>query len=123
MFINKDSVIINGVSMGQYLTEAEFSYPKLWSSDSGRSLAGNQTGTLIGIFPKLILNFRRLNLEEVNLLAPIFDSASQTVQYDDDNKGKKITIDTYSGDWSIKNKKLKVAENFSISFISRRRRT
>ena len=39
MFLDKNSVIINGVSMGQYIVEAKFSYPKLWASDSGRNLA------------------------------------------------------------------------------------
>ena len=39
MFINKDSLIINGISMGQYLVQVEYSYPKLWGSDSGRNLA------------------------------------------------------------------------------------
>ena len=60
MFINKDSLIINGISMGQYLVQVEYQYPKLWGSDSGRNLAGDQTGTLLGIFPKLILQFRKL---------------------------------------------------------------
>lgn len=39
MYIDENSVIINGVSMGQYIVEAKFSYPKLWASDSGRNLA------------------------------------------------------------------------------------
>ena len=39
MFIDKNSLIINNVSMGQYIVEAKFSYPKLWASDSGRNLA------------------------------------------------------------------------------------
>lgn len=39
MFINKNSIIIDGVNMGQYITEAKYSYNKLWSSDSGRNLA------------------------------------------------------------------------------------
>ena len=39
MFINPNSITINGVSMGQYITEAKYGYNKLWSSDSGRNLA------------------------------------------------------------------------------------
>jgi hypothetical protein len=39
MFIEKDSIIINGVSMGQYITQAQYGYNKLWASDSGRNLA------------------------------------------------------------------------------------
>ena len=42
MFIDKDSIIINDISMGDYLTQADFEYNKLWASDSGRNLAGTQ---------------------------------------------------------------------------------
>ena len=47
VFIDKDSIIINDISMGKYLLQADFEYNKLWSSDSGRNLAGTQKGTLI----------------------------------------------------------------------------
>lgn len=43
MYVNIDSIIINNISMGQYITQADFEYNKLWSSDSGRNLAGTQT--------------------------------------------------------------------------------
>lgn len=39
MFIDKDSIIINGISIGQYIVEAKFGYNKLWANDSGRSLS------------------------------------------------------------------------------------
>jgi hypothetical protein len=38
MFLDKNSIIIDGVNMGQYLVQAQYSFNKLWSSDSGRSL-------------------------------------------------------------------------------------
>ena len=122
MFINKDSVIINGISMGQYLVETTFSYPKLWANDSGRNLAGKMTGTLIGTFPKLILQFRPLTKEEINIIAPILDSAYQTVTYYDVNKNANITMTTYTGDWELTNKNLNQNEGFSCSFISTEKR-
>lgn len=122
MFVNKDSVIINGINMGEFLTQADFEYNKLWSSDSGRNLAGTQTGTLVGIFPKLVLNFRPLSASEVHFLAPIFDSARQSVTYYDDNRGGMITMETYTGDWKAVSKKINKCESFPISFISTRRR-
>ena len=118
MFIDKNSVIINGVSMGQYIVEAKFSYPKLWASDSGRNLAGKMTGTLIGIFPKIILQFRPLTREELNIIAPILDSANQTVTYYDPKENKDITITTYTGDWELTNNNLNQNQGFSCSFIS-----
>ena len=122
MFVNKDSIMIDGISMGRYLVQVDYGYNKLWSDDSGRNLAGSQSGTLIGIFPKLELQFRRLTKEELHILAPIFDSPSQTVQYYDDNKGQNVTMETYTGDWKVSNKSINKNEPFSISFIAKQRR-
>ena len=122
MFINKNSITINGVSMGQYLVEAKYGYNKLWSSDSGRNLAGTQTGTLIGIFPKLILQFRKLTKAELETIVPILDSARQTTTYYDPKKKTNITITTYTGDYEIVNKYIingnRKNEGFSCSFIA-----
>lgn len=122
MFIDKDSLIINNVSMGQYIVEAKFSYPKLWASDSGRNLAGKMTGTLIGTFPKIILQFRPLTREELNIIAPILDSANQTVTYYDPKENKDITMTTYTGDWELTNNNLNQNQGFSCSFISVQKR-
>ena len=123
MFVNKDSIRVNGVSMGQYLLQADYEYNKLWSSDSGRNLAGTQSGTLIGIFPKLVLQFRSLSKEELHIIAPILDSARQTVEYYDDNKGAMVTMTTYTGDWKITNRGINQNESFSCSFISTKKRS
>lgn len=128
MFIDKDSIIIDGVSMGQYLVQAEYQYPKLWGEDTGRNLAGTFTGTLLGIFPKIIVQFRKLTREEIETLAPILDSQTQNVTYYDPVKRQNITIQTYTGDWSIVNKSIVghngiKNEGFSISFISTKRRS
>lgn len=123
MFIEKDSIKVNNISFGQYLTQADYQYNKLWADDSGRNLAGTQSGTLIGIFPKIEMQFRRLSKEELHEIAPILDSTTQTVQYYDDNKGEIVSMDTYTGDWTISNKSINVNEPFSISFIAKKRRT
>ena len=132
MFTNKDSIQVkvgngNYISLGQYLVEAKFQYNKLWGEDSGRNLAGKQTGTLIGIFPKLILEFRKLTKDELEIIAPILDSAKQTVKYYDASKGRIVTMETYTGDFEIVNKNIINSnhknEGFSISFIAREKRT
>lgn len=126
MFVNKNSIIINNVNMGQYLVEAKYQYNKLWSSDSGRNLAGKQSGTLIGIFPKLVLQFRKLTKSELEIIAPILDSARQTVSYYDPYKKATTTMTTYTGDYEITNKYVigtdRKNEGFSCSFISTERR-
>lgn len=126
MFINKNSIMINNVSMGQYLVEAKYGYNKLWASDSGRNLAGTMTGTLIGIFPKIILQFRKLTKTELETIIPILDSATQSVTYYDPNKKANVTMTTYTGDYEIVNKQIISGkaknEGFSCSFIAIRKR-
>lgn len=126
MFIDKNSIVINGVNMGQYIVEAKYGFNKLWSSDSGRNLAGTQSGTLIGIFPKLILQFGKLTKTQLETIAPILDSASQTVTYYDPTKHANVTMTTYTGDWENVNKQIISGnaknEGFSCSFIAVRKR-
>lgn len=122
MFLNKNSIVINGVNFGQYLVQAEYQYNKLWGDDSGRNLAGTQSGTLIGIFPKLVLQFRKLTKSELEIVIPILDSVRQTVSYYDPNKKAQTSMTTYTGDYSIVNKTVigdgRKNEGFSCSFIS-----
>jgi hypothetical protein len=127
MFTNKDSLVIDGINMGQYITEIEYGYNKLWAKDAGRNMAGEQSGTLIGIFPKLKVNFIKLTQEELELLAPILDNPTQNVTYYDPVLKKMNTISTYTGDWATLNRNTftnvaRANESFSISFIARKKR-
>lgn len=129
MFIDINSIVINNISIGRYITQAQYGYNKLWGSDSGRNLAGTQSGTLLGIFPKIILQFRALNKSELETIIPILDSANQSVSYYDPNKRATVTMTTYTGDYEIINKNIiedtdigAKNEPFSCSFISVDRR-
>ncbi len=122
MLLDKDSIYMDDISMGQYLTQVKYGYHKLWSSDAGRTLSGKQSGTLIGIFPKFTFSFRRLEPEELVYLAPHFDNARQTIKYIDPNQNKQLSVETYSGDWEIVYKYLKKGQAFDLSFISTDRR-
>ena len=124
MFINRNSIKLNNVSMGQYLLSAKYEFNKLWGSDTGRNLKGSFSGTLVGIFPKITLTFRKLTQAEMNMIAPILDSGSQSLTYYDPTTNSNKTITTYSGDWSYENKQIMTKnESFSCTFISRERRT
>ena len=127
MFINKNSIMINGVSIGQYLVEVKFGYNKLWSKDTGRNLAGAMSGTLLGIFPKLTLQFRKLTKEELETIVQILDRPSQRVTYYDPYKRANTTMTTYTGDYEILNRRIINAysknEGFSCSFISTKKRS
>lgn len=127
MFVNKNSIVINGVNIGQYIVEAKYGYNKLWSNDSGRNLAGVQSGTLIGIFPKLTLQFKPLTKSELEIIVPILDSATQTLTYYDPKKKANTTITTYTGDYEVVNKNIisgnVTNEGFSCPFIATRKRS
>ena len=127
MFIDKNSITIDGISMGQYIVEAKYQYNKLWSSDTGRNLAGVNSGTLIGIFPKLILQFRKLTKSEMQTIVRILDKSRQSVTYYDPYKRTNVTMTTYTGDYEVANKKIidgnAKNEGFSVSFIAIRKRS
>ena len=132
MFIDKNSIQVKignnaYVNMGQYLVEAKYGFNKLWSSDSGRNLAGKQTGTLVGIFPKLTLQFRKLTKSELEIIVPLLDASRQTVKYYDPYKKTTVEMNTYTGDYEIINKQIvnnnSKNEGFSCSFIAVQRRS
>ena len=125
MFINADSIRLNNISMGQYLLSAKYEYNKLWGSDTGRNLKGKFSGTLVGIFPKITLTFRKLTKAEMNIIAPILNSGTQSLTYYDPDTNSNKTISTYTGDWSYENKGIvqKNDSSFECSFIARERRS
>lgn len=126
MFIDTNSIIINNVSMGQYIVNAKYGYHKLWASDSGRNLAGVMSGTLIGIFPKITLQFKPLTKDELEILVPILDSASQTVSYYDPKKKAQVSMTTYTGDYEVTDNNIingsTKNEGFNCAFISKSKR-
>lgn len=124
MFIDANSIKLNNISMGQYLLSAKYEYNKLWGSDTGRNLKGKFSGTLVGIFPKITLTFRKLTKAEMNIIAPILNSGTQSLKYYDPDTNSNKTISTYTGDWSYENKQIMTKNNsFECTFIARERRT
>ena len=126
MIIDKDSLVVNGLNLGPFILEAKFGYHKIWGKDTGRNLAASWSGTLLGIFPKITVQFKKLTKSEVEEVTPILDEANQSVQYYDPKKKKKITMVTYTNDYEITNKniidELTKAEGFSAAFISTKKR-
>lgn len=127
MFIDKNSIKVNNVSLGQYLLEAEYQFNKLWGSDSGRNLAGDQSGTFLGVYPKIIVTFRKLTKSEMEIIAPLIDNPYQTVRYYDPYKKAYVEMTTYTGDYNFSNKNIvgrysHKNESFQVSFIAVSRR-
>jgi hypothetical protein len=58
--------------------------------------------------------------EEMNIIAPILDSATQTVTYYDPSTNGNVTMSTYTGDYNYENKSItNKNSSFECSFISR----
>ena len=128
MLIDINSLVVNNVNLGNYITEARFGYNKLWGDDTGRNtLSGNFTGTLKGIFPKITVQFAPLSQTDIETLVPILDGANQTVSYYDPFKKAIVTMTTYSNDYELLCKNLmgdgSKAEGFSCAFISTKKRS
>lgn len=122
MFLDINSIVINGVKIAPYITQAKFNYNKLWGEDSGRNLAGTMIASLVGIFPKIELEFKPLNRSEIETIVPILDSSSQTVSYFDPYKKRQISIKTYTGDYHLDYTNNRKCKGFSCSFIALRKR-
>jgi len=59
----------------------------------------------------------------MNIIAPILDSANQTLTYYDPTKNNFVTLTTYTGDWSYENRKIvDKNDSFECSFISTEKR-
>lgn len=125
MFIDKNSIKVNNVSLGQYITNVEYQYNKLWGEDSGRNLAGDQSGTFLGVYPKFVISFRKLTKAEMEIITPLIDSPYQIFKYYDPTKKANLIITTYTGDYSFVNKSIigkHKNEPFQVSFIAVSRR-
>ena len=65
------------------IVDYEVQYCKLWSSDTGRSMTGENKGTLIGIFPKIVLKIGHLTESEMADFLTAVNQARAIVNYYD----------------------------------------
>lgn len=123
MLIDKDSLIIDGIKMAPYLTKAKFGYHKIWGKDTGRSLSGDNSGTLKGIYPKITMTFRRLNEKEVGIILSLFNKAENKVTfYNPDLKKKIVDMSCYSNDQEMEQEYLEKIQGYSSAVISNKKR-
>lgn len=119
----KTLLVINGVDYtGSVLTPFDIERNKLWGDDTGRVMSGDWVGTLIGIFPKLVVKILPKTEDELASLLNILDSASQSVKYYSPKHQRLADLGTYTGDYklSIINLDPYYAE-ITISFIATRK--
>lgn len=75
---------------------------KLWADDTGRTYGtGAFKGTLIGIFPKLTIEFFPQSTQELKELSIELDKESQTIEYYNLARNSKYTQKFYSNDYEL----------------------
>lgn len=118
MFINKDSLVINDISIGKYITSAKYGFYDTWSSDAGfNTLSGKFVGTFKGTYPKITITFGRLKPEDITMLTnTIFRTSIQTIIYDDPD-GTRKTIKTHKGDLELNFTGINKSNGFNYSFV------
>ena len=116
-------------SNGQYVTlgkQVSYSvqYCKLWSADTGRSMTGENKGTLIGIFPKITVKLGRLSEDEMSTLINLTNQARANVKYYDVGKKSLVTASFYFGDVSaeLERKSTMYHKGTSFSIIANNKR-
>ena len=99
-------------------------YNKLWSEDSGRNIAGENKGTLVGIFPKILLEFGSMNEDEMAEFLSWADLPEITVTwYDAKIKGTRTaSYYTNSPEIDLKSQSTMKYKRFSLNLIPNKKR-
>ena len=111
------------VTMGKQ-TEYKVQYCKLWSSDTGRSMTGENKGTLIGIFPKITVKLGRLSEDDMSAIINLTNQARVDVKYYDVGNKALTTASFYFGDVSadLERKSSMYHKGTSFSIIANKKR-
>lgn len=97
-------------------TAYKVAYCKLWSSDTGRSMTGENKGTLIGIFPKITVELGRMSEDDMSAIINLTMQARADVKYYDVGKKGLVTASFYFGDVSAEIEKQRSMYHKSTSF-------
>lgn len=81
------------------ITQYKLQRNKLWSSDTGRNMAGSMKGTLVGNCPKIQLQIAPVDSDEMRELELIFDSASIDVEYYNNKYGCTCSSTYYANEY------------------------
>ena len=111
------------VTLGRQ-TEYKVQYCKLWSSDTGRSLTGENKGTLIGIFPKITVTLGRMSEDDMSAIINLTNQSRVNVKYYDVGKKALTKASFYFGDVSadLERKSSMYHKSVSFSIIANKKR-
>lgn len=107
------------------LIKYEIAYNKLWADDSGRDMAGNNKGTLIGIFPKIQVQVGPFDEDEMKTFLQKVNKAELKINwYDPEIKDIRSGVSYYINDFTVspKNTKTMKYNAFSFNLIPNKKR-
>lgn len=117
------TVVINGASFN-CLTDLNIEFNKLWSENTGRTYKdGAFAGTLVGIFPKLAIEFAPRTANELSSLITECNKARQVIQWYNPQFKNKVTTQFYANDFSVSLTKALSGDydRLTVNFISTNR--
>ncbi len=106
------------------LKKFEVERAKLWL-DADRNMAGEMKATLIGVFPKLSIEFNYTTEAEAKAILALLEPAVLSVTYWDTKAGGYKTADYYAGDCTVPywSKSKAMYMPFSVNLIAYRKTT
>lgn len=123
MIYTGDLVKIDGVTI-PHLVTYKVQRAKLWKN-AERNMNGDVRATLIGIFPKIIMQVGYTTQEEISQITQLLDQDYFTVTWFDVRLGQTVSTQYYASDYDIGifNKQKGLYEPFEVSLvpISKRR--
>lgn len=105
-------------------TAYKVQYCKLWSSDTGRSMTGENKGTLIGIFPKITVRLGKLSEGDMSAIINLTNQSRANVKYYDVGAKALTTESFYFGDVTaeLERKSTMMHRATEFSIIANRKR-
>ena len=118
MFDVTNGLVINGIDMHPYITEATFGYYDTWGEDSGYTMSNKFVGTFKGTIPKFTVKYaKKLTKEDIVYLTNnIFRIPFQTIQFTDLD-GTRKSIQTHKGDIQLKYKGINKHDTFTQEYV------
>lgn len=107
------------------ITKYQFDVNKLWSSNTGRNMDGDNKGTLIGNFTKLEIGVGGYSQEEYEMVMNQLKKATIQVTYYDPLRNAIVKESMYAGDVNAEVKSMKTdrMKAFSFNLIGNKKRS
>lgn len=99
MNYNGNLLKLNNLVLDDYIISYKISRNKLWADDTGRNMQGSMKGSLVGNFPKIMLEIVPLDADIMSQLEQILDEASINVEYYNDKYKCTCSSKFYAGDY------------------------